>query len=109
MTPLVVANFPIAALFILAWVGIPLWMVLRHPDRRPDFSEARAYHRVKAELNQAEASGAGRSVPARARLRRPIGSLPADPRARRDGPARRRSGPRYAARTRQQQDVRGRS
>lgn len=35
MTPLVVANFPIAALFILAWVGIPLWMVLRRPDRRP--------------------------------------------------------------------------
>ena len=53
---MVVANFPIAALFILAWVGIPLWMVLRHPDRRPDFSEARAYYRVKAELNQAAAA-----------------------------------------------------
>jgi hypothetical protein len=79
MTPLIVANFPIAALFILAWVGIPLWMVLRHPDRRPDFSEARAYYRVKAELNQAGASVAGRSVPASARLRRPIGTLPAVP------------------------------
>jgi hypothetical protein len=52
MTPLVVANFPIAALFILAWVDIPLWMVLKRPDRRPDFSDARAYYRAKAELNR---------------------------------------------------------
>jgi hypothetical protein len=54
MTPLFIANFPIATLFILAWVGIPLWMVLKRPDRRPDFSDARAYYRVKAELNRAE-------------------------------------------------------
>jgi hypothetical protein len=109
MTPLVVANFPIAALFILAWVGIPLWMVLRHPDRRPDFSEAGAHYRVKTELNQAGASVAGRSVPARARLRRPIGSLPAVLRTHHGGRARRRPGPGYATRTRQQQHVRGRS
>ena len=109
MTPLVVANFPIAALFILAWVGIPLWMVLRHPDRRPDFSEARAYYRAKAELNQAETSVAGRYEPARARLPRPIGSLPAGLRTRPGGRARHRPGPGYAARTRQQQDVRCRS
>jgi hypothetical protein len=53
MNPLVIANFPIAALFILAWVGIPLWMVLKRPDRQPDFSGARAYYRAKAELNRA--------------------------------------------------------
>jgi hypothetical protein len=105
MTPLVVANFPVAALFILAWVGIPLWMVLRHPDRRPDFSEARAYYRVKAELSQAEASVAERSVPVRARPRRPIGSLPAVLRTRRGGRARRRSGPGYVARTGQQRRI----
>ena len=52
MTPLVIANFPIAALFILAWVGIPLWMVLKRPDRQPDFSDARAYYRTKAGLSQ---------------------------------------------------------
>lgn len=104
MTPLVVANFPIAALFILAWVGIPLWMVLRHPDRQPDFSEARAYHRVKAELNQAEASVAGRSGPARARPR-PVGSLPAVLRTRRGGRARRRRAPGSAARARQQRHI----
>jgi hypothetical protein len=53
MTPLVIANFPIAALFFLAWVGIPLWMVLKRPDRKPDFSDARAYLRAKAEMNRA--------------------------------------------------------
>jgi hypothetical protein len=53
MTPLVIANFPMAALFILAWVGIPLWMVLKRPDRQPDFSDARAYYHAKAELNPA--------------------------------------------------------
>jgi len=26
-------NVPLAALFFVAWSGIPLWMVLRHPDR----------------------------------------------------------------------------
>jgi hypothetical protein len=104
MTPLVVANFPIAALFILAWVGIPLWMVLRHPDRRPDFSEARAYYRLKAELNRAEASVTERSVPVRAR-RRPIGSLSAVLSTRRGGRARRHRGPGYVARTRQQRDI----
>jgi hypothetical protein len=52
MTPLVIANFPIAALFFLAWAGIPLWMVLKRPDRRPDSSDSRAYLRAKAELNR---------------------------------------------------------
>lgn len=53
MTPLVIANFPIEALFFLAWAGIPLWMVLKRPDRQPDSSDARAYLRAKAELNRA--------------------------------------------------------
>jgi hypothetical protein len=26
-------NVPLAALFFAAWSGIPLWMVLRYPDR----------------------------------------------------------------------------
>lgn len=25
-------NIPLAAVFVAAWVGIPLWMVLRHPS-----------------------------------------------------------------------------
>jgi hypothetical protein len=25
-------NIPLAVAFFLAWSGIPLWLVLRHPD-----------------------------------------------------------------------------
>ena len=48
MTPLVWANIPMALMFILAWSGIPLWMVIRHPDTRPDLSAAHAYLAAKA-------------------------------------------------------------
>jgi hypothetical protein len=48
MTPLVWANFPLALIFFLDWSGIPLRMVIKHPDTRPDFSEARAYLADKA-------------------------------------------------------------
>lgn len=101
------ANFPIAALFVLAWAGIPLWMVLRRPDRRPDFSEARAYYRAKAELNRAVARTTGRPVPVepvRAGLQRQIGVLSAWLAARRAGASRqapRRPDRGHAPRTRQ--------
>ena len=26
-------NMPLAAAFVGAWVGIPMWLVLKHPDR----------------------------------------------------------------------------
>lgn len=29
-------NVPLATLFFAAWSGIPMWMVLRHPDRHPE-------------------------------------------------------------------------
>jgi hypothetical protein len=29
-------NVPLAALFFAAWSGVPLWMVLRHSDRRDE-------------------------------------------------------------------------
>jgi hypothetical protein len=51
MTPLVWANFPLALLFLLAWVGIPLWIVLKHrPDAPADHSGAHAYLAAKAAL-----------------------------------------------------------
>jgi hypothetical protein len=28
-------NVPLMAVFFLAWSGIPLWLVLRHPDTAP--------------------------------------------------------------------------
>lgn len=49
MTPLVWANIPLMLLFLLAWAGIPLWMVLRRPDRAPDHARAHAYLRARAE------------------------------------------------------------
>jgi hypothetical protein len=43
MTSLVWANFALALLFLLAWSGIPLWMVIKRPDPQPDHSDAHAY------------------------------------------------------------------
>jgi hypothetical protein len=48
MTPLVWANIPLALAFILAVIGIPLWLTFTRPQREPDFSEARAYLAAKA-------------------------------------------------------------
>jgi hypothetical protein len=28
-------NIPLAAAFAAAWMGIPLWLVLKHPDAGP--------------------------------------------------------------------------
>jgi hypothetical protein len=47
MTPLVWANVPLAMLFVLAWVGIPLWMIFKRPDSASDFSQAHAYLAAK--------------------------------------------------------------
>jgi hypothetical protein len=29
-------NAPLATVFFLAWVLIPLWLVIKHPEPRPD-------------------------------------------------------------------------
>lgn len=34
-------NMPLGALIFLAIAGIPLWMVIRHPDTGPDAQAAR--------------------------------------------------------------------
>jgi hypothetical protein len=54
MTPLVLASLALAALFFGAWYGIPMWMTFKRPERRPDFSEARAYLQAKAALAEGE-------------------------------------------------------
>ena len=41
-------NMPLAAAFFGAWVGIPLWMTLKHPE--PAFSAAPAYLDAEAPL-----------------------------------------------------------
>jgi len=66
MTPLVWASVPIVALCLLAWAGIPVWMVFRRPDKGPDFSEARAYLHAREALIQSKNAAAGKhSHPAR--------------------------------------------
>jgi hypothetical protein len=48
VTGIVISNFPIIAVILAAMIGIPLWITFRHPDRHPDYSEARAYFAAKA-------------------------------------------------------------
>ena len=36
-------NAVLAVPFLLAIIGIPLWLTWRHTDGRPDFSRAHAY------------------------------------------------------------------
>jgi len=47
MSGAVVANWPIALLIVVAIVGIPLWMTLRHWHATPDYREARPHYRAK--------------------------------------------------------------
>ena len=47
MNGVILANWPIALLIVLAIVGIPLWMTLRHRHAPPDFREARAQDRAR--------------------------------------------------------------
>ena len=42
MTPILWANILLVMPFILIWVGVPLWLTVRH-QAAPGFSEAHAY------------------------------------------------------------------
>lgn len=35
-------NVPMMVLFVALWVGIPMWLVLKHPDRKPTLAAAPA-------------------------------------------------------------------
>jgi hypothetical protein len=50
MTPVVWANVLLAIPFLLAFIGIPLWLTFRRTQTGPDHSDARAYLRYKATL-----------------------------------------------------------
>jgi hypothetical protein len=51
-------NISLMAVFFLAMMGIPLWLVFKHPDTGP--AAARAAARRQTALAPAEASGAHR-------------------------------------------------
>jgi hypothetical protein len=41
-------NIPLMAAFLALWTGIPLWLVFKHPDRKPEASKAvPAYRRAQ--------------------------------------------------------------
>ena len=35
-------NVPLMVVFFALWVGIPTWLVLKHPDRKPTLAAAPA-------------------------------------------------------------------
>ena len=41
-------NIPLMVLFVALWVGIPTWLVLKRPDRKPALSAARAVRTLPA-------------------------------------------------------------
>lgn len=62
-------NIPLMVVFLALWTGIPLWLVLKHPDRKPvPAATVPAYRRHQVK----------RAGPARAwrvdRLRTPVSS-----------------------------------
>jgi hypothetical protein len=46
MNGVIAANWPIALLTVLAIVGVPLWMTLRHRHGGPDYRQAGAHGRA---------------------------------------------------------------
>jgi hypothetical protein len=50
-------NIPLAAAFVAAWTGIPLWLVLRHQDAGP---RAAVTGRQAAAADRGEPSGDSR-------------------------------------------------
>ena len=48
---LLLANIPLMVLFFALWVGIPLWLVARHPDTGPQVAQASALAYLPAQQN----------------------------------------------------------
>ena len=45
-------NIPLMILFFALWTGIPLWLVLRRPDRAPAVAAAPAVTRLPVREHQ---------------------------------------------------------
>ena len=46
-------NIPLMVLFFALWVGVPVWLVLKRPDRKPALAAAPAVKTVPARLGPA--------------------------------------------------------
>jgi hypothetical protein len=60
-------NMPLGALIFLAMAGIPLWMVIRHPDTGPDARAARRAAQAPARVPGYVAAGSQTLTSARQR------------------------------------------
>jgi hypothetical protein len=45
-------NIPLAVLFFALWVGIPMWLVLKHPDTGATLAAAPAVTRLPARRHE---------------------------------------------------------
>ena len=59
MAAIVWVNVVLTLPFLIAFIGVPLWMTFKSPDTSPDHGQARAYLRAKASLVTASAGPHG--------------------------------------------------
>jgi hypothetical protein len=52
MTLLLLLNIPLMVVFMALWVGIPLWLVRKHPDTKPTLAAAPGVTRLPAREHQ---------------------------------------------------------
>ena len=45
-------NIPLMVLFFALWVGVPMWLVLKHPDTGPALAAAPAVTRLPVPRHQ---------------------------------------------------------
>jgi flagellar biogenesis protein FliO len=66
MSAVVWANILLALPFLIAFIGIPLWMTFKLPQTGPDHAEARAYLRTRSAFAEARARRQAQRVKAAA-------------------------------------------
>jgi hypothetical protein len=59
LAAIVWVNVVLTLPFLIAFIGIPLWMTFKSPDTSPDHGQARTYLRAKAGLVTASADSHG--------------------------------------------------
>ena len=57
-------NMPLAVAFFAIWVGVPMWLILRHPDRgpAPATAQAPAQSPAQALVQARQAASAGPQI-----------------------------------------------
>ena len=55
-------NVPLMVLFVALWVGVPMWLVLKHPDTMPTAAAAPAVARLRVQRHEDHADDDYRRV-----------------------------------------------